>query len=580
MNKPEFIEVTGMLLHETAKAYQFVPHLSTDAIWLPKSQVKKLGKTLFKLPVWLAKEKGINFTELPPVPTEYATFQAAIVAETDKHYRVYTQRQYFNLLRSEVRLTDKHTFAAPLQYVQELGIEPDFTPTEVDNANYDNQTINPDLVFHTDPFKHQRQAFEKMAGLKHGLLAMEMGTGKTKVVLDLAQSRYNAGLISKVLYLCPVTAKGHIEGQIWLHGFKVPYLIIGLESLSNKFMRAYNECMSYVDSETMLVIDEIHQVKNSNIHRANRLRAIAQECKYRIGLTGTTITNSPADLYGIFGALDPNGGLLGYSSWARFERAHLLFGGYNGKLVVGHKNLEVLTKHIQKHTFQITKEQCLDLPMKLHSAVFVPLEPTLNEVYERTKEKALEKFKETEKDSILLQIFNDLQLIASEIKDPDTNPKLKALRDILENRPGKITIWCKYLFEVEAVIKAVENTGRKAYKLTGEVATNKRSALLQSFRESQNACLVATTATGGTGIDLIECSTVVYFSNSFRYSDRAQSEDRFHRIGQTVNVEYIDIWTDKGIDRMIANSFLKKKDLAKEIRELIEKGQTEWLQTI
>ena len=54
----------------------------------------------------------------------------------------------------------------------------------------------------------QEQAFRKLSRLKCGALFMEMGTGKTKVALDLAASK--AGKVDGVLWICPVSLKNEI----------------------------------------------------------------------------------------------------------------------------------------------------------------------------------------------------------------------------------------------------------------------------------------------------------------------------------------------------------------------------------
>ena len=58
---------------------------------------------------------------------------------------------------------------------------------------------------------NQEKAFEKLSKLKCGALFMEMGTGKTKVALDLINSKLNK--IDYVLWICPVSIKNEIEAE-------------------------------------------------------------------------------------------------------------------------------------------------------------------------------------------------------------------------------------------------------------------------------------------------------------------------------------------------------------------------------
>lgn len=54
----------------------------------------------------------------------------------------------------------------------------------------------------------QEKAFEKLSKLKVGALFMEMGTGKTKVALDLIASKKEK--IDYILWICPFSIKSEI----------------------------------------------------------------------------------------------------------------------------------------------------------------------------------------------------------------------------------------------------------------------------------------------------------------------------------------------------------------------------------
>jgi SNF2 family DNA or RNA helicase len=73
---------------------------------------------------------------------------------------------------------------------------------------------------------------------------------------------------------------------------------------------------------------------------------------------------------------------------------------------------------------------------------------------------------------------------------------------------------------------------------------------------------VANPATAAEGLNLYVSSSVVYYSNSFKYGDRNQSEDRAHRIGQTENVLYYDLIAEKTLDSKIIKVLVNKQELA------------------
>ena len=52
---------------------------------------------------------------------------------------------------------------------------------------------------------------------------------------------------------------------------------------------------------------------------------------------------------------------------------------------------------------------------------------------------------------------------------------------------------------------------------------------------------VGNPTTGGFGLTLNCCNTVIYYSNNYNLEVRKQSEDRAHRMGQKDLLLYIDI---------------------------------------
>jgi SNF2 family DNA or RNA helicase len=61
---------------------------------------------------------------------------------------------------------------------------------------------------------------------------------------------------------------------------------------------------------------------------------------------------------------------------------------------------------------------------------------------------------------------------------------------------------------------------------------------------------------------------MIYYSNDFSYRNRAQSEDRQHRIGQTETVVCIDLIAENTIDEHISKVLRDKKDVAVEVMKL------------
>ena len=64
------------------------------------------------------------------------------------------------------------------------------------------------------------------------------------------------------------------------------------------------------------------------------------------------------------------------------------------------------------------------------------------------------------------------------------------------------------------------------------------------------------------GVTLTVAKTVIYYTNSHSLEKRLQSEDRPHRIGQTVSVLVIDIAAERTVDVKMIEGLRSKFDVA------------------
>ena len=117
--------------------------------------------------------------------------------------------------------------------------------------------------------KNQQLAFDKLSRLKVGALFMEMGTGKTKVALDLINSKSNK--IDYILWICPFSIKNEIikERDKWYPAMKID--VVGCETIGSSD-RTYLEILKRVTtSKTFIVVDESLKIKNINAKRTRRI---------------------------------------------------------------------------------------------------------------------------------------------------------------------------------------------------------------------------------------------------------------------------------------------------------------------
>ena len=139
--------------------------------------------------------------------------------------------------------------------------------------------------------------------------------------------------------------------------------------------------------------------------------------------------------------------------------------------------------------------------------------------------------------------------------------KLDALEEVLDEASGQAIVWCAYRHEVAACTGRLAARGIRVVSLVGGTGEDERWASVDMFQSGQARVLVGIAASGGVGITLTAATTVIYYSNTFSYTVRSQSEDRAHRIGQTAPVLIVDLVREGSIDETVLAALEHKMDL-------------------
>lgn len=247
------------------------------------------------------------------------------------------------------------------------------------------------------------------------------------------------------------------------------------------------------------------------------------------------------------------------------------------KQIVGYRRLDELQEKLNRFSFRVKKEECLDLPDKLYTKREVELTPEQVKAYEEMKLMALAQFKEglTTTVNALTQIMRLHQIVCGHIKLDSgevinlPNRRVDELLSITEEFDGKMIIWANYRHDIEAIRLALQKQfGMNAVATYfGDTEAEDRQQIVERFQDPDDEMrfFVGNPRTGGYGLTLTAASVMVYYSNSFDLEVRLQSEDRAHRIGQTKNVTYIDLISPKTVDEKIVQALRSKIDIASQV---------------
>ena len=469
--------------------------------------------------------------------------------------------------------------------------------------------VNMNYKFKTKPYAHQITALEKSWNKETYAYFMEMGTGKTKVLIDNAAMLYDKGKIDGLLIVAPKGVIGtwydqelpthlpsHIEnvtilwqanitkGQqeklnsLFETGTALHILIMNVEALSTtkgtdfaaKFINSHN---------TLMVIDESTTIKNPSAKRTKNILNLSTKTKYRRIMTGSPVTKNPLDLYSQCKFL--SSWLLDFSSYYAFRNRYaemktIHMHGRSIQVVDKFKNLGELSDQLKGFSYRVLKEDCLDLPDKIYIKRQITLSPDQRKLYEQMRKEALAILngKQVTTVNALTQLMRLHQITCGHFTADDgttqriANNRVSELMNILEETEGKAIIWAHYQWDIKDIIKEVvkEYGPGSVVDYYGLTPQDERQGNIKKF-QSDPRCrfLVGTPSTGGYGITLTAANTVIYYSNGYDLEKRLQSEDRAHRIGQKKSVTYVDINAQDTVDEKIVKSLRKKINIASEV---------------
>ena len=459
---------------------------------------------------------------------------------------------------------------------------------------------------------HQVDAVNKLLPSRVSALFADMGTGKTRMILDLVYRRQKK--IDKLVYFCPVSLKDTVRQEIAKHTTldasniytfddktrdgKLPdkqVYIIGIESMSSS-VRAILSANKLITPNTYAVVDESSYIKGHRALRAQRITKMCEITRYRSILTGTPISQGIVDLYAQMRFLSPK--ILGYNSFYSFAANHLEYSDkYPGRIVRSH-NTEYIAAKIKPYVYQITKDECLDLPEKLYSHRYLHMSEEQDYWYNKIKDETFEQMDKYGDDDygryitshFIFELFTKLQQITSgfvkyhgSIKELD-NSRVRSLVNVVQSIPEqeKVLIFCKFQYDVDSIKKALsENFGESSTTwFDGRVSEKGRKKAVDTFAKSTRF-LVVTQSTGGHGFNFQDlASYAIFYNNGFKYSERIQAEDRLHRIGQTKRPTYIDLYCISGIEERIEKALCSKANVVEEFRKEVDKVKKDKLKEL
>ncbi len=447
-------------------------------------------------------------------------------------------------------------------------------------------------VLSTKLYPYQQAGALHLAFGRRALLADDMGLGKTIQAIAAAALLKDLRGIERALIICPASLK-----QQWAREIKrftsLPVTIVegGLNArreayrapsffkiINYEIVRRDLADLQQIRSD-LIILDEAQRIKNWRAKTADMVKQLRS--RYAFVLTGTPLENRLDELYSIFQFLDPR--ILG-PLWNFNDRFFQVEERDNGTVkVLGYQHLDELRTTIGPYVLRRTRDEVLrDLPDRIDNNFFVEMTDPQWQAYDQFKEtvaqlaaKAQRRPLSPKEREILLMSLIKMRLICNALalhdkailpKDREkTAPKLRELGEIMADQIAgnghKAIIfsqWADMLAFTEPILK---RNNLDYVKLTGQVPTAKRGALVERFFDDKQCRVFLSTDAGGVGLNLQAASLVVNLDLPWNPAVLEQRIGRAHRHGQKRSVHVINLIAKGTIEERMLDTLAAKRNV-------------------
>ncbi len=421
-------------------------------------------------------------------------------------------------------------------------------------------------------FPYQTEDVERLVDIPRGLIASEMGTGKTEEFLALCE-RVNAG---RVLVASPKSMVLEWRDRIRLRLGEEASVPVGFESgtysrnrltlelFRRRFLIVNHEMLrktSYVDILKIIPwdvigLDEAHRFKSPKALQTQGAKALALHTKRLYHITGTPFLNYPDELWSLLNMLYPHH----YGSHRDFVGRYCYSIAMNvrGRVIpriVGpnRRTLPELREKLAQVMVRRTKKEVLPwLPDKLYRDIPLVMETSQQGAYRSMEEEYVVELK-SGADLFATSMLARLMRLRQLVLEPATinvaagSAKTTALVDLISDVKSKIVVFSWFASYLKFLS---EFLGSRTHSIIiGDQTAGQRQEARRRFQEDSDCnLLLASIGAGGVGIDLTSAQLAIFTDVFWTPAINSQAEDRLHRIGQKGSVLIIRLIIPETVD--------------------------------
>ena len=458
--------------------------------------------------------------------------------------------------------------------------------------------------FLTKPWAHQLKALDYLYVRDTAALYTDMGTGKSKIMIDLIANRD----WKVILIVC--TKKGC---QNWVKQFNFHYpeiseirllnltdysttdkvtkivqtlkikqeipkektiIIVNYESIWRDPFA--NELLKKYVGLDCIICDESHRIKSPGSKCSRFLTKIGKRVPCRYLVTGTPLAENPVDIYAQYRFLDPTifGTNLGTFK-SRYLNIDLGLSSQLGYEVLRkdqpYQNLDELREKMFSCAFYGKSE--IQLPKKHNILYHYDVEKKTEKLYNNIKKEGMLVTSDgvLSVENVLSMNLRLQQILSGCIPMTDDNDNVtptiinddrrEVLKELLSGLPKDepVVIFAKFRCDFDQIKEVCKELERGYSEISGVEDTEK------DWQAGKTSIVAVQYASGSESIDLTRAHYCIYYSLTHSLALYLQSKKRVHRPGQTHTVTYYHIVAQlssgKSIDEMIMQALKEKKNV-------------------
>jgi len=434
-------------------------------------------------------------------------------------------------------------------------------------------------------FPYQKAGVEYAVKAKKTFIADEVGLGKTiQAIATLEETGAYPAVVTappslllnwqkEINAFAPHRSVAIVQDRQNFPEGEFDYLIIGDSNIATwkKQLKGYQG----------YVFDESQRFKRYEAKRTKAAIDMAKKGEVVLLLTGTPITNRPAEFASqlqIIGRLDDFGG-----KWAFYKRYAKAYKDRFGKWdISGASNLPELNQRLRSTCYvrRLKKQVLKDLPEIRKHRMYVALGDTAMAEYDKAEQDIIEymaqraaqiarELGESPNSAAVRARFRasaaeELVKLAA-LRRLAALGKLPAIHEWIEERVNeglKVVVGAHHRDVVDAI---AEKWGK--VKIQGGMRKEDVEENKHIFQEGDAPVMVISIQAGGTGHTLTAAQDVLIAEHPWTPAERTQLIGRLHRIGQTNSILAVDMIASKTIDEQIVDLLDKKEAIVEAATE-------------